>query len=51
MELAHLNNINTKLKKAKGKNKEYIDQIVEKYDQWIQKTNALKNKPDDQAVK
>ena len=51
MELAHLNNINTKLKKAKGKNREYINQIVEKYDQWIQKTNALKNKPDDQAVK
>jgi len=51
MELVHKNNIDDKLKKAKGKNKEYIYQIVEKYDQWIKKTNALKNKPDDQAVK
>jgi len=49
--LIHKSNIDGKLKKEKGKNQEYIQEIKKKYDEWIEKINLLKNKFDDEAIK
>ena len=49
--LIHKSNIEGKLRKEKGKNLEYINEIKKKYDEWIQKINLLKNRFDEEAIK
>ena len=49
--LIHKSNIEGKLRKEKGKNLEYINEIKKKYDEWIEKINLLEKKFDEDAIK